>query len=195
MKKRPFERRRRLIDAALDEFSENSFGEASINRILKSASISKGVFYYHFRDKKELYICVMNEASETKWEFISSELKDADLQAADIFEQFRLQARAGIRFSAKYPKYQRFARMLAKEKDPNIRMSIENGFTHSEKIAEMVGRAQRSGDFSSAYTGTFLITVIGFMFGHFDEIFPDDRDAFENLDSFIGMMKSGLGEI
>ncbi len=192
MKDKIFDRRQQLLDAALEEFSQTSFDEASINRILKNAVISKGVFYYHFKDKEALYLCLMEETSAVKWGFITAELRDKEISQANIFEQFRMQAQAGIRFAQQHPKYHQFARMLAKEKNPGIRAHIDAAFAQSDQLAAMVERGIKSNDFTSKYSKEFLITAIGFLFAHFDDMFPNERDAYENLDSYISMMKNGL---
>jgi AcrR family transcriptional regulator len=191
MIRKSFKREQKLLDAAIEEFSQWSFDEASVNRILKNAHISKGVFYYHFKDKEALYYSVMEIASQAKWEFITSELKDTEIQMG-IFEQFRQQAQAGIRFAAQYPKYHQFARMLAKEKNPRIRAHIDAQFVQSDKLNKMIAYAMDNNELSGEYSSSFLTKVIGYLFSHFDDIFPDDRDAYENLNSFIDMMKHGF---
>lgn len=193
MKEKSFERQRPLLDAALEEFSQRNFDQASINRILKNSGISKGVFYYHFNDKEALYLCLMEDTSQVKWEFITAELQDKDMMSADIFEMFRLQACAGIRFAQHHPKHHQFARMLAKEKNPGIRAHIDAAFAQSEKLDVMIERAMQNGNFSPAYSKDFLTAVIGFLFAHFDDVFPNERNAYENLDNYIAMMKNGLG--
>lgn len=192
MPKDTFKNEQQLIAAALEEFSQNSFDEASINRILKKADVSKGVFYYHFQDKEALYFHLMEDVAKLKWKFIANDMQNADLSNADIFEQFRLQAQAGIRFAARYPQYQRFARMVAGEKNPGIRTHIDTAFAKSDRIDHMIGSAMQKGDFSDEYTREFLMAVIGYLFAHFDDIFPNDREAYEHLDNYITMMKNGL---
>ncbi len=66
MIRKSFKREQKLLDAAIEEFSQWSFDEASVNRILKNAHISKGVFYYHFKDKEALYYSVMEIALTSK---------------------------------------------------------------------------------------------------------------------------------
>ena len=46
-----FEHKQKLLDAALAEFNEYGYEQASINRILAQAGMSKGQFYYHFKNK------------------------------------------------------------------------------------------------------------------------------------------------
>ena len=51
----PPPKRERLLRAAVEEFSRKPFGEASINRIVQKAEISRGSFYqYFYRQKRPL---------------------------------------------------------------------------------------------------------------------------------------------
>lgn len=44
-----------ILAAALAEFAAHGFHDASLNRIIESAGISKGSLYYYFDDKGDLY--------------------------------------------------------------------------------------------------------------------------------------------
>ncbi|AKQ66574.1 transcriptional regulator, TetR family [Myxococcus hansupus] len=46
---------------AAEEFAEHGFDGASYNRILERAGFSKGVAYYYFESKDDLYAAVMGE--------------------------------------------------------------------------------------------------------------------------------------
>ncbi|MDA3932655.1 MAG: TetR/AcrR family transcriptional regulator [Tenericutes bacterium] len=48
------EKKNKIINAAIQEFSERNIGEASINKIVKNAEISRGSFYTYFNDKYDL---------------------------------------------------------------------------------------------------------------------------------------------
>ena len=48
-------KQKKLIQAALDEFSNNGFIDVSINRIINSASIPRGSFYMYFNSKEDLF--------------------------------------------------------------------------------------------------------------------------------------------
>lgn len=50
----PDEKRQRIIDAILSEFSRSSSDKININRIIKAANISRGSFYQYFDDKVDL---------------------------------------------------------------------------------------------------------------------------------------------
>lgn len=50
----PEQKRQRIIDAIVEEFSSSSTEKVSINRIVKAANISRGSFYQYFDDKVDL---------------------------------------------------------------------------------------------------------------------------------------------
>lgn len=50
----PEEKRQRIIDAIMKEFSSSATEKVSINRIIKTAGISRGSFYQYFDDKVDL---------------------------------------------------------------------------------------------------------------------------------------------
>lgn len=55
-------RRRSILTAAAEEFGEHGFEQASYNRIIERAGISKGAMYYYFSDKDDLFQTVLMAA-------------------------------------------------------------------------------------------------------------------------------------
>lgn len=53
--------RSRLVDAAFAEIHSNGFRAASIAAILDKLGLTKGAFYHHFANKKELGLAVIDE--------------------------------------------------------------------------------------------------------------------------------------
>jgi AcrR family transcriptional regulator len=58
------EKREHLLDVAAREFAIHGFADASINRILEQAQMSKGATYYYFEDKVDLFCTVVRYASD-----------------------------------------------------------------------------------------------------------------------------------
>ena len=51
--------RQRILEAALEEFSQKGYEAASLSNVCAEKGISKGIIYHHFKDKDELYLlCV-----------------------------------------------------------------------------------------------------------------------------------------
>lgn len=53
--------RQKIMTAALLEFSEKSYVEASLNTICSEGGISKGIIYHYFKDKDELFLVCIQE--------------------------------------------------------------------------------------------------------------------------------------
>jgi AcrR family transcriptional regulator len=53
-----------LLDAAVKEFARHGYELASVNRILQTAGLSKGSFYYYFDDKADLAATAFLSAAE-----------------------------------------------------------------------------------------------------------------------------------
>jgi AcrR family transcriptional regulator len=58
----PPETRARLLGIALKEFAARGFDDASLNGILAAAGLSKGVYYYYFDDKEDLFVTALETA-------------------------------------------------------------------------------------------------------------------------------------
>jgi AcrR family transcriptional regulator len=62
--KLPLAQQDAILGAALREFAANGFGDASLNRIIDAAGISKGSMYYYFDGKEDLYAHVIRDQLE-----------------------------------------------------------------------------------------------------------------------------------
>lgn len=60
----PEEKRKRLMDAAWEEFTTNSYTDASINRIIHKAHIPRGSFYQYFQGKEDLFWFLLGDMRE-----------------------------------------------------------------------------------------------------------------------------------
>lgn len=60
----PEEKRQRLVDAAVAEFTQIRFADVSINRIIQTAHIPRGSFYQYFEDKEDLFRYLMADMRE-----------------------------------------------------------------------------------------------------------------------------------
>ncbi len=58
------EKQTTLLKAAMKEFTHQSFANASINQIIKEASIPRGSFYMYFQDKEDLYFYLLEQSRD-----------------------------------------------------------------------------------------------------------------------------------
>ncbi|MBX3099692.1 MAG: TetR/AcrR family transcriptional regulator [Salinibacterium sp.] len=59
--KLPAAQQQAIVQAAFDEFATRGFHDASLNRIINAAGISKGSMYYYFVGKEDLYTHVIRD--------------------------------------------------------------------------------------------------------------------------------------
>lgn len=202
MKEKTFERKKELIEAALNEFTANSYDDASLNTIIKNAGISKGTFYYHFKDKQALYLFLLKSSVAAKWDFINNKVlcNPEFFKGKDIFENFKQQARLAMEFAVKYPKYHKLSRMFSKEQGNPIYTIAQDvlGSNTEGILAEMVDRAIEAGSLKKEFSREFLIKTLCYLFSHFNEIFNKDEDfeldrMITNLDAYVYFIKNGIG--
>lgn len=58
-------KRERILTACLAEFSEKGYEQASTNKMIKRAGISKGLLFHYFGSKKGLYLYLVDYALHT----------------------------------------------------------------------------------------------------------------------------------
>lgn len=200
MDEKSFKKKDELIEAALDEFSVNSYENASLNKIIKNAGISKGLFYYHFDDKKGLYLFILNIATENQVEFINKYMKEQDLKVKDIFEDLKLQFQISGKFASANPKHYKFITMFFKENHGEINKDIKSTVKSSNQLLleQLVDKAIKNGDFNKRFSKDFLIKIMGYLFTNYFEIFNQEEDyeldkILDNAQTFVDFLKFGLG--
>jgi AcrR family transcriptional regulator len=105
------DRRARLVEEAITEFSERTYAEASLSEIARRARIPKGSFYQYFEDKLDLYRWLLTEeAPRRKREFVGS----AGLEGG-FWTRLEAVVERGMAFLVEHP---RLARLSAAAADP-----------------------------------------------------------------------------
>ena len=87
------EKQNRIRNAAMMVFSQNSYKKASTDDIAAQAGISKGLLFYHFRTKKELYCDMYEYCCEQIYRAVDE--IDA-MKETDFFERNRLIVQARL---------------------------------------------------------------------------------------------------
>lgn len=107
------EKRKRIINSSLDEFSKNRFEKASTNNIVKNAGISKGLLYHYFISKKELYEWLKVFVFET---MINTILEKIDWEESDIFERIKQIILIKMHVTEQYPSLVAFTKIIYENK-------------------------------------------------------------------------------
>ncbi len=70
------ETRRRILEAAVDAFSEQHYDDVAVGDIASAAGVAHGLMFHYFKNKRGLYLAAMEEAAR---EFDAAHQGDADL--------------------------------------------------------------------------------------------------------------------
>lgn len=88
----PYEKRKRITDAVIKEFMERPNEKVSINRIIKTAEISRGSFYQYFDDKVDLIEIItktmVDESSNKAKEILKLSCGDLFVMYIKMFDYF-----------------------------------------------------------------------------------------------------------
>jgi TetR/AcrR family transcriptional regulator len=103
----PEDKRERIVELAIEEFSDKPYAQASISNIVAQAGIAKGSFYQYFEDKLDLYRwLLLDVAGHRKLAYIEARVPS---QAADMFELLEHLLLAGLEFGIANPRLSRVA--------------------------------------------------------------------------------------
>lgn len=94
------EKRERILQAAYEEFTEHNYDNASTNRIVKKAKIGKGMLFYYFGSKEELFHYLVDYGLD----FIQDNyLRKLEKCSGDFIERCKLLAEEKMAAYAKVP--------------------------------------------------------------------------------------------
>jgi AcrR family transcriptional regulator len=98
----PDEKRKVIVDAAIDEFAEYGLENASTNRIVANSGISKGSFYQYFEDKQDVFMYLLTVLENEKMEYFKGRYPPS--MNMDTFQYFRWMIKAGMEFNTTHPR-------------------------------------------------------------------------------------------
>ena len=134
----PEEKRGRIFEAAVDEFAEYRFREASVNRVIKAAGISRGSFYQYFQNKEDLYTYVLQEIGKEKIGLISA----GESRGMGFYELVRATLPRIFAWVEQNPRYSRVG-LLMLEDDPAFLQRVMLNMTDSLAFLEELFRREQ----------------------------------------------------
>lgn len=126
------EKRERILNAVMAEFSLKGYDHASTNAIVQRAGIAKGLLFHYFKSKKHLFLylyhyCVDKVTSEV---YLSPAAKETD-----FFAKMRAGQEAKLALLRRYPELFAFMRAAYLEESHHVKPELE------EKNREFIGTA------------------------------------------------------
>jgi AcrR family transcriptional regulator len=181
-------KKRKIFDAAVQEFSNRRFSEASINQIVKTAGIPRGSFYQYFNDKEDLFRYMFETILKEKQEIIRNvAILNAD---ADVFEVCLETTKASFEWSKLKPKYSRISRLMEiDDSDFITRMRS----TSAEGLRQMIERDKKRGLIKPEIDSSLFVEILYTLI--IKEYFgtgSDENEFLKRLKNIIGIIKEGV---
>jgi len=111
------EKQNRIIQAAITEFAQNTYVNASTNRIVKACGISKGSLFKYFTDKEDLYFFLLDTVM---WEMLRDIESDVENLSTELFQRIIDYSALEISWYIKNPDKGRLIMSAVTEKDEEI---------------------------------------------------------------------------
>ncbi len=192
---KPFEHKQELLEAALKEFNNKGYSKASLSKILKTAKMSKGAFYYHFKNKEDLYFGLIEVLINKKKAFLAEKVKPEVLEK-DIFTILKNQMDIAIEFATQYPEIGEFSEGFIKEKgNPIYQKALKKyNFMNNDAFKPLIEAAYKRGEFREDLPPEFVHNMIGFFLTYSAELtqMHKTEDYKENINHLIDFLKNGL---
>ncbi len=200
------DKKRRILDAAVREFSKHGFHRASINRLVKNLGIAKGSIFQYFGSKEGLFKVTFEYCIEQ----VKKSLRKIKHQSNGVsfFDKIKNTVFAGIEFAKSHPEaYQLYLKMVFQEDFPFREMYIKQIHIFSadylrDLVVEGIERGELKKDLNIDATVFFLDSlldrfvqayVVEFLDAGAEIHAASNKKISSYVDELINLLKTGLG--
>jgi TetR/AcrR family transcriptional regulator len=117
------EKQQRILNAAMKEFAQKGFKNASTDVMVKEADISKGALFYYFKNKKVLFLYLYDYALNILKDEI---LTKFNYEEKDIFERRKQAMLLKIEVLKKHPEMYDFLGTAYMEDSGEVKSELES---------------------------------------------------------------------
>ena len=196
----PDDKRLKVEQAAIKEFTAYSYDQASINRIVEAAEIPKGSFYQYFKDKKDLYRYLLDMIVERKMEFLTPVM--ANPMEMEFFTLLREIYVSGLRFAASNPELQQIShRLLADRNHPVFVEFMQDNVGKSDDIfSQLIQLGMQRGELRDDLDVAFTAHILSSMNTSVADFYQSyikktmDEDYLNMVDKMLDFLRRGIGK-
>ena len=195
------EKRNKIIETCITEFSQYGYTNSSTNRIAQNAGISKGSLFRYFQNKDELYFYILDIVT---MELIADLKKDVAALPLDLFDRTIKYSELEFVWYIEHPEKCKLITNAFSKSDDVLRQKIENRYhrqgmdvyyktLENIDITTLKWDKQKTADILKWF-------LIGFKEDFISHIQPEDFSNIElirceyvkSLTNYMTILKSGL---
>lgn len=117
------EKQDRIVNAAMKEFAQKGYDNASTNEMVKAAGISKGLLFHYFQNKKQLFLFLYDYFIEVLTEEF---YKKIDLSEPDFFQRIQQTSLVKLDVLKVYPDVMKFLEVAYMEESAEVKAELDN---------------------------------------------------------------------
>ena len=124
-------KQQRIINAALKEFAEKGYEQASTNQIVKNAGIGKGMLFYYFKNKRELYLYLIDYCLDIT---LNEYLHLVDTNEMDFIDRMRQASQIKVRSFTEKPNVFYFMGSLLLTNELELPVELEKRMEELQRL-------------------------------------------------------------
>ncbi|MQR97001.1 TetR/AcrR family transcriptional regulator [Fictibacillus phosphorivorans] len=194
------DKQRKILEAAIDTFSEKGYAASSTSEIAKKAGVAEGTIFRHFKTKKELLLAIVTPtvAKFVAPFFIKSFAKEVFENEYEHYEDFiRVVAKNRLEFVRKqFPVLKIFIQEIAFHDE--LREPFQKLFTEHvyQKFKKIIKHFQEKGEIVSLPPETIMrmtaSSIIGYILPRFLLFSDKEWDDEKEIDQIVSFIMYGL---
>lgn len=195
----PNEKKLKILEGSIAEFSENGYQKSSISSVIKNAGIPRGSFYQYFNDKLDLYKYVIEQIGIKKHEYTQNSYQiSGEMNFIDIIRNLFI---GGIYFYRKHPDMAKIANDLILNSDKDLKKSVfEEGYDKSNEFFHtLITEGKKRDEIDKKLTNETIILLINSLNLSFVQYFIEksgsdyfDDNLLSLIDEMILFLEKGL---
>lgn len=124
-------KQKRIIDVSLEEFANQGYEQASTNRMVKAARIGKGMLFYYFKSKQDLYYFLINYSLDF---ILNHYLALIDEHEPDFIKRYKQASQIKMKTSAENPHIFNFMGMVILNEDNDLPHALQSRLTELKQL-------------------------------------------------------------
>lgn len=199
----PEEKKKRILDACIEEFALKGYDRASTNSIVKKADISKGILFHYFGNKKTLFLYIFDHCISYLVDKYYSVKKT---EPKDIFERLAWISILKIKITREEPLMNRLVFSTISNMPESLKKEITEKYNayYAKHMPEFFGNVDTS-NFRKEIDSQKAIELIMMCMDGIsnkylqkyksrpaDEIFNDIEKIIKECNEYIDILKFGI---